>query len=505
MRLHLFAGGLAASLLLSPSLPPSAQGREKPAGLPPSATLDRSKIPDGGPPPALTLPKPARFTLSSGPKVLVVERHSLPMAAIAVVWPAGVADEPVDAAGVASLAADLLDEGTQKRGALELADALEALGTNLDAGASWDSTAVSLVTITRNLDASLALLAEVVSAPAFDEKEFERVRNERLTGFLQRKDAASLLASDMFSKVLYGEKTRYGEPVVGTEAALKKLTPGDVASWYRGHLRPHAATIIVAGDLTAAEARAKLEKAFAGWKEPEGAAHDATASNAKPEAPEAPPPAARRVIVDKPNAPQTELRMGEPSVPRRSPDYFPLTVMNEILGGGDFSNRLNLNLREQHAYTYGAHSGIAFRRQGGPFVVATAVKTQVTGPSVMEAYSEVLRIRSAPVDARELRLAKDALERAMARRFETDNDLVGELAAQVMYELPDDYFATFSKKVEAVTVEEVKRVATQHLDPAKLSVVLVGDRGVITPQLKDLPIGAFEVQEAGATPAGGKK
>ena len=460
--------------------------------------LDRAKIPPGGPTPPLVLPRPLHARLASGAQLLVVERHGLPMAAVAVVWPRGAGDEPLADAGLSGLCAALLDQGTAKHRAPELADAVDRLGAQLQSGSGWDSTAVTLQTLTRHLDASLALLGEVLATPTFDAKELERVRAERITALVEQRDAATGVAAEVFGRVLFGER-RYGRPVLGTEASLKRFSRDDVMRWQRERLRPSAATVIVVGDVDAKTIAATLDRALAEWKEPTAPPNVATAATA------APLPAPRHVLVDKPGSPQSEVRLGMPGAPRLSPDWYALTVMNEILGGGEFANRLNMSLREEHAFAYGAGSTFAFRRDGGPFVAWSAVRSDATAESLGVFLSELMRIRAVPVQPDELRFAKDALVRGMARHFATLGDLATVLADQVVYGLPDDFLPTFAKKIEAITAAEVLRAAAAHLDPAKLSIVVVGDRALVGEAIDALPLGRFETVDAEARPTAATK
>lgn len=462
------------------------------AALKAALALDRSAIPPGGPAPKVALPRPERFRLASGPQVLVVPRHELPMAIVAVVWPRGGGDELPTQAGIAEFTADLMNEGTAKHDALALAEAADAIGAELGTGANWDLTVASVKTLTKHLDVALGLLAEVVIEPAFDPKELSRQRDEKRTQLLARKDSAARVASELLSATIYGPNRRYGLPLIGTEETVARLSREDVVGWYQRELRPESATILVVGDVGVERARASLEAAFGAWR-----------SEAPPVLggyAQGPMPRARRVIVDKPGAPQSELRLGLPGPSHDSPDYFPLLVLNEVLGGGQFANRLNMNLREAHAYTYGAHSDLGFHRDGGPFAVWSAVKTEVTGPATMEAMSELLRIRSVPIDPAELRFAKDGLIRGMAGRFETGQAVLGELATIVVHKLPDDFLHTFADKVEAVTIEDVQRAATKYIDPTKLTMVIVGDRAQVQKQLAETPLGAFEEVDASGKP-----
>jgi zinc protease len=452
----------------------------------PPEALDRTKAPADGPAPKLELPTPVRMKLASGGDLLVVERHNVPMASIGVVWKVGAATgDPADRPGLEGLVMDLLDEGTAKRGALQLAADLEAIGARLESFSSWDASTVTLLTTTKQLEPALAILADVLTAPAFDEKELERLRAERLTALIQMRDTNFQVANNVLAQLLYGE-TRYGRPIIGTEAGLKAITRDDVLRFHRERLRPSAATVIVAGDVQPELIKGAIDRALADWKDA-GAATPAPAlakATVKP----------RRAIIDKAGAPQTDLRMGEPSVPRNHPDYFPLQVMNQILGGS-FSSRLNMNLREKHGYTYGTRTDFAFRRDGGPFTIAAPVKSEVTAPSLSLVREEIGAIRGAPVTEAELRLAKDQLERALARRFETDAQVVAELAALAVFDLPPDYWSTYAAKVEAVSAADVQRVAKEHLDLSRMSLVLVGDKARIESESAKV-LGPFEILDS---------
>ncbi len=456
------------------------------AGAKPPEALDRGKPPADGPPPTLALPTPVRMKLASGGELLVVERHNVPMASIGVVWKVGAATgDPADRPGLEGLVMDLLDEGTAKRGAIQLASDLEAIGARLECFSSWDASTVTLLTTTKQLEPALAILAEVLTAPAFDDKELDRLRGERLTALIQMRDANWQVANNVLAQLLYGE-TRYGRPLIGTEAGLKAITREDVLRFHRERLRPSAATVIVAGDVQPELVKGAIDRALADWKD------SGAAPALPPLAKSAVKP--RRAIIDRPGAPQTDLRMGEPGVPRNHPDYFPLQVMNQIFGGS-FSSRLNMNLREKHGYTYGTRTDFAFRRDGGPFTIAAPVKSEVTAPSLSLVRDEIGAIRAAPVSDAELRLAKDQLERALARRFETDAQVVAELAALAVFDLPPDYWSTYAAKVEAVSAAEVQRVAKEHLDLPRMSLVLVGDRARIEGDSAKV-LGGFEILDS---------
>ncbi len=458
--------------------------------------FDRGKPPEGGPPPQLNLPVPARRKLKNGAALLVVERHELPLVSLVITWPTGIADEPPAQAGIAGLTADMLDEGAGKRGPLEIADAVQRLGATLQTTSSWDDTRVAALTLTRALDQLLPIVADVVARPSFADKELERVRADRVTALAQLRDVPSAVSRDTLARVVYGDKSRYGLPEMGSDAALKTLSRADVVKWHDERLRPDLATVIVVGDVTADDIARRLDAAFAGW----------TAAK-KPKlarAPLTPPrPLRKVVIVDRPGAAQTEMRLGLPGAPRKSPDYFACLVTNAILGG-QFISRLNFNLREQHGYTYGARTEFAFRRQGGPFIAGAPVKTAVTEPSLKETLGELARIRGSDVESQELRLAKDLLERALAREFETAPQVAAALVAQVVEGLPDDYYKTYAEKIEHVSVADVRKAAEKWIDPTKMAIVLVGDEKQIGEGVKTM-VGDYERRGTDGAPLTAQK
>jgi zinc protease len=472
--------------------PPPVVPLQQPSGAPVKDELDRAKAPAGGPPPKLNLPVPTRRKLKNGAAVLVVERHELPLVSLVVTWPSGIADEPPAQAGVAGLTADLLDEGAGTRGALDVAEDVARLGALLQTTASWDDTRLQVSALARSLDGLLPIVADVLARPTFADKELERVRADRLTTLVQLRDVPGAISRDTLSRVVYGDKARYGLPELGTEATLKALDRAAVVKWHKERLRPDLATIIVVGDVQTDDIVRRLDAAFAGWTSPQKGKLKHAAATA--------PRAARKVvIVDRPGAAQTEMRLGLPGAPRTSKDYFACLVTNAILGG-QFISRLNFNLREQHGYTYGARTEFSFRRDGGPFVAGAPVKTGVTEPSLKETLGELSRIRESDVQPQELELAKDLLGRAMAREFETAPQVAGALVAQVVEGLPDDYYKTYADRIAAVTVADVRKAAQKWIDPTKMAIVLVGDESQIGGGVKTM-VGDYERRGTDGAPA----
>lgn len=483
--------GACAEPVQLTALPGPAAGQR--AGVPTEAELFR--LPAEGPAPKLNLPVPTRFELSNGTRVLVVERHTVPLVAMVVAWPFGALEDPGDRPGMASLCADMLDEGAGSRGPLELADALGRLGARLSTRASFNATLVDMLTLSRNLEPSLKLLADVVRRPTINDKELARVKADTLTHLKQRHDSPQSLAHDAFEAALYAPGRR-GAPAAGTQEAVALLDHYDCRWWHRERLRPDDAALIVVGDVDTAQLKGQLEAELGAWRPPER-------RRELPPLGKVPPATRRLVAVDLPGKAQTVIQVGEPSVPRNHPDYFPLLVMNAVLGG-QFNSRLNMNLREKHGWAYGASSEFTFSRDGGPFYM----RAQVKGPSAKEALGEMMReaaaIRTGEVGEAELRQAKDTLGRSLARRFSTADQIATELATLEVFALPESYFATYADRVEAVTAADVRRVAQQYLDPARMTAVLVGDRKDVD-RAGELGLGPIEYQAPAPAPPAKKR
>jgi len=442
--------------------------------------FDRGAEPRPGPTPKFAPPAVVRRTLSNGLELLVAERHELPIVTVNLVVKGGETLVPAGKEGLGSMTAALLTEGTRTRDALELAGELAEIGASVDAEGGREASTLSLTTLTKHTAKALDLYADVLLNPTFPEKALERLRDRRLASLLARSSSPAGIAGVVFPRLLYGEEHPYGRPDLGTPKSVKGLTRGDARAFYERLYHPNNAAMIVVGDVTPDAAVAALEGALKGWKpgEPTGAM--------LPE----PPPAAKGVtvyLVDKPAAAQSILAVGQVGQPRSSPDYFPLTVMNAILGG-QFSSRINLNLREQHGYTYGANSHFVFRQGPGPFQAGGAVKTEVTKEAVVELIKELTDITGPrPATAAELAFAKDRLIKGFPGRFETTSGVSGALVELVLYHLPEGYFAKYQSEIEAVTRADVDRVAREHLDPSRMVILIVGDRSKVEPSLKGLP------------------
>jgi predicted Zn-dependent peptidase len=337
------------------------------------------------------------------------------------------------------------------------------------------------------LDAALPLLADVVLRPTFAAAEVERLRKERLTSLLQTRDSAGGLASAAFARMVFGPRHRYGTVQMGNESSNAEMTTSDLRSFHAAHYQPQNAHLIVVGDVTADTMLPRLEKAFGGWKNA-GPIQKPAIENAAQHGP-------RTVyLVDKPNAAQSEIRIGWVGVPRSTSDYYAIHVMNTALGGS-FSSRLNMNLREEHGYSYGAGSSFDMRLAAGPFTASAAVQSDKTIESVQEFFKELAGIRE-PMPADELMRARNYLALGYPASFETTAGMTGNLTQLVVYSLPESFFSEYVGRIQAVTAADVQRVANQCIQPDRLAVVVVGDLAKIEKGIRALNLGAVRVVTA---------
>jgi predicted Zn-dependent peptidase len=449
------------------------------------APPDRSHPPAPAPPPQLDLPEIQKRTLSNGLTVWLVERHEVPLVQVNVVVRAGAGDDPAGKFGTASLTAAMLDEGAGTRSALELADAVEFLGADLATASSFDSSAVRLNVPVAGVGEALPLLADVTMRPTFPAMELERLRQERLTALLQARDDPGSIAQMAFARVVFGAMHRYGTGTVGTEATLKAFSTSDLAAFHAAYYQPANAVLVVVGDIKPDAVMPQLEKHFGGWKA------GAAAPRRTPVA-AAPQLAKGQItIVDKTDAEQSQIRIGWVGVPRSTPDYFPLLVLNTILGGS-FTSRLNQNLREEHGYAYGASSGFDMRLSAGPFVAGAGVQTDKTAEAIREFFNELNGIVQ-PIAAEEIARAKNYIALGFPSEFETSADLSRRLEELIVYQLPDNYFERYIANVQAVTAAEIQRVAKTYIQPERFAVVVVGDRKTIEPGIRALNLGPVRV------------
>ena len=449
----------------------------------------RKEIPKASAERPLKLPVPESFKLSNGLTVIYNQRPWLPITSARLVFKTGSDANPQERPGLANFTVAMLDEGTKTRKALQIADEVAALGASLGTSSTMDASQVSIQSLTKNFSNALNLLSDVVLNPSFPDEEIERQRASRLAGLVQERENPSAVASRVMARVLYGSNHPYGYPEIGTEAAIKATNQNDMRSFWEKNFVPNNAALVVAGSISKNELKTLAEKAFAGWK---------PGTPVQPQMGNPATTAARLVIVDKPGAPQTQLRVITIGLPRSTPDYAALQVTNGVLGGL-FSSRINLNLREQHGYSYGAFSAFVYRRSAGPFLVATGVRTDVTGSSVSEIFKEIRRMSDEPVTADELALSRQSLTRSLPGDFETSSSAAGTFSNLYIYNLGLDYYSKFPATVSAVNAAVVQATAKKYLILEKMVVVAVGDKTKIQPELEKLNLGGIEVRDTEGT------
>lgn len=455
---------------------------------------DRSRLPEPGPPPALDLPKLERMKLANGLQVVLAARPDLPLVHLQLLVNSGFAADPPQAPGTASLTMAMLDEGTSSRSALEIAEELDRLGMQLATGASLDVVSATASALKANLEASLRLFADVILHPAFPDEELGRQKKQRLAAIQNEKARPFGLALRVLPRLLYGEGHPYAVPLtgMGTEQSVAALTREDLVRFHRRWFHPNNATLIVAGAVTADELKPLLEKAFGGWQPGEAPARRMP--------PPRPPQRSHIYILDRPGAQQSVILGGHLAPPKSNPDEVALEIMNAILGG-QFISRINMNLREDKHWSYGADTVIIDARAERPFLAIAPVETGKTREALLEILKELRQIRQErPITAEELAAAQSGQTLRLPGSFETLGRLAAGIAEIVTFNLPDDYFETYVPKVRALTLDDVNSAARRYLDPERMVWVVVGDRREIEGPLREAGIAEVSLLDAEGRP-----
>ncbi len=443
-----------------------------------------STRPEPGPAREYHFPRFERRTLANGLRLVVAPSRSLPLVTVLAIVDAGAVADPPGQEGIAEITARGLNEGTPKYDGESLTEYLEQLGTSIGGGASWDSASLAMTVLRDNLDNAFAHFAEVLVAPTFPAAAIERLKAERIAELMQIESEPRELADEKFDEYIYDARSRFRLPLGGTRASVGGLDRDKVAAFHAARYQPSATTLIIVGDVSVEAAELIVSSALEAWS-----------GNDIPHviADDRPVRTSRAIrIVRKEDAPQSELRIGHVGVPRAHPDYFPVTVMNAVLGGL-FSSRINLNLREVHGYTYGASSAFEWRRGAGPFVIGTAVASDVTVAAIQETLKEIELMRAEPISESELSLATSYLEGVFPIRYETTAAIASALATLTVYGLPPDWYDSYRQHISAVTVEDVLRAASEHIHPESLQIVIVGDADAVREPLQALAFGPLDV------------
>jgi zinc protease len=458
------------------------------------AAADRSKLPAPGSPPDTKFPELERATLSNGLKIVLARRPAIPQVRFDLLLDAGFAADKAGVPGTASLAMAMLDEGTARRTSLQISDELAQLGANLATGSKLDASSVSLEALTENLDASLDVYGDVILHPSFPRSDFERLKKQRLAQIQQEKADPVGLALRVFPGLLYGRGHAYSNPWTGsgTEESTEKITRDHLVRFHRDWFKPNHATLIVVGATTMAEIRPKLERTFASWKPGEVPSKDIATVAQQP----------RPVVylIDRPGSLQSLIIAGNVAPPKANPAEVSIQTMNGVLGS-DFSSRVNMNLREDKHWAYGAYTFFRDARGQRPFVAYAPVQTDKTKEALIELDKELRGItKDRPIQPDELSRAQASLTLTLPGSWETMAALAGAIGDIVTFGLDDRYYDTFAEKVRAQTVQSLTAAAADVVHPDQLVWVVVGDRSKIEPGLRELKLGEIRLIDTDGRP-----
>lgn len=450
--------------------------------------VDRSKLPDIGAAPNLKLPKLQHAKLDNGLDIRLAERSDAPVVQFQLIFDAGYAADPEAAPGTAGLTLAMLDEGTKRRNALEISAESNSLGAQIGSGSTLDSSSISLSAISNRVDESLDLYADIVRNPAFPENELARLKKQRLAQIKQEKSSPTSLALRVFGPLLYGDKHAYGIPLTGsgTEAAVEAMTVDQLRSFHKQWIRPDNATLVVVGDISMDELKPLLQKHLGDWRGDNGELN-------KKRLPTLERPEGQRIyLLDRPGS-QATIIAGNLAPPKSDPQDIAMSTLNAILGGA-FNSRINLNLREEKRWSYGARSLLMDAKAQQPFITYASVQTDKTAASMKEMLAEIRDIMGKkPPTQTELDDAQNNLTRKLPGQNETSGNVAGTLGEAVVFNLPEDYYDNYVTRVRALDVAALENAAKSMLAPDALTWVVVGDLSTIEPSVRALGWGPVEV------------
>ena len=476
--------GLAVALSLS--LLASA------SGLSAQTRLDRDKAPPVGKTPALRIPVWTRAKLSNGADLVLIEKHDLPLVALTIDFVGGSSTfEPADKLGVASFTAQMLSEGTATRSADDLSNAQQLLGTSIGASVGTEAGGIRFTALKDKLEPALALLADMLLNSTFPDSALERIRARTLVALTQAKDQPNSIASNVFSKVVFGDDHPYGRVV--SEKTVRAITRADVVAFQKAYFRPGRAVVTVAGDFDPRAVRGVVEKALAAW--PAGGERPTFAY------PAVPVPRVRTIyLIDKPKAAQSVFAIGEPGPARSTPDYYAIQVMNNLLGGL-FQSRLNHDIREVKGYSYGVSSNFAFGRGPGAFRAGGGIVSAKTDSSLIAFMLHFRGVQGEmPFTDDEMRQGKESLVQSLPGRFASVNATGAAISTIYTQDLPESYYKDYAAKIGAVTRADLVRVARKYIDLDHLNIVIVGDRATIEEPLRKTGIAPVVILDVDGKP-----
>ncbi len=472
--------GLAATLALALIFAPDAARAQMVQPPPPSALRP------------YVFPAVEQFQLDNGLKVILVQKHTLPVVEGRLIIDAGAMREPAAKSGLASLTGRLLSEGTGTMTGADIARAMDALGAQYSTGAGFSTSFADVVALKNVFPQAMELAAKTIIAPSLPASEFNRVKNQAIASYQQAHARTAGLAADAFIRAAFDSTAPFSRPASGNLTTIGALTRDDVVNWHRTMFAPSAATLLLVGDISPAEARSIAQQAFGGW----------TATRAALPAvvnPVRPSTGTRVILVDRPGSVQSSIVVGQAGFRATDPDYISMVALNHVFGGG-FSSRMNMNLREKHGYTYGAFSGLDLRPGAGAFRANSEVRTNATDSALVEAIGEYRRITSDAVPAGELQGMVNNLVSGFPNSVQSVQGLSASLQNLIVWGLPLDFYTTYRERLSAVTPDDVKRVAASKLTPDNVIVVVAGDLSKIEAPIRARNLGTVEVWD----PAGNK-
>lgn len=444
--------------------------------------------PPPGPLRPYVFPAVEQFQLGNGLKVILVEKHTLPIVEGRLMIDAGAMREPAAKNGLASLTGRLLSEGTGTMSGADIARAMDALGAQYGTGAGFSTSFADVVALKNVFPQAMTLAAKTVIAPSFPASEFGRVKNEAIAAYKQRLARTSGLAFDAFVRAAFDSSAPFSRPPNGTLATIGSLTRDDVVAWHRSMFAPAASTLLIVGDVTPVEARSLAQQAFGAWT-------GARASIPTVRNPVRSSAGTRVILIDRPGSVQSSIVIGQPGLQATDPDYIPMVALNHVLGGG-FSSRMNMNLREKHGYTYGAFSGLDLRSGAGALEANSEVRTSATDSALVEAVGEYRRLVTDAIPGAELQSMVSNLVAGFPNTVQTVQGLSSAMQSLIVWGLPLDFYTTYRERLSAVTPDDLRRVAAAKLTPDNLIVVVAGDLSKIEAPIRARNLGTVEVWDA---------
>lgn len=478
---RLSAGALSVLLAVATTVAPlAAQAKAQPEKAQ-KVALDRDKIPEAGKAPALNVPSWTKLKLSNSAELVVSRKSGLPLVSVTINFVGGSAQyEPADKTGTAGLTAQMLSEGTATRSGDDISNTQQLLGTSIFASVGRESGSMGFRALSTKLEPALELTADMLLNPSFPDGALQRRKAQTLVNLTQAKDNPAAIANNVFSKVLYGDEHPYGRVV--TEKTVTAITRDDIVAFHQAYFQPGRAVITVVGDVAPAQVQAALEKALANWR----------AGGDRPsfQYPEPPPSRGRTIfLVDKPKAAQSVVAVGLPGPTRDNPDYYAIQVMNTVLGDL-FQSRLNRVIREEKGYSYGVGSSFSFGRGPGAFRAGGSIHTVKTDSALVELMNQLRGVEGEqPFTEDEIKQGKESLIQSLPGMFASVGSIAGAISGIYLQNLPETYYQEYAAKVNAVTPDDLVRVARKYIDLDKLNIVVIGDRAVVEEPLRKTGIG----------------